>query len=175
MNRKIFLSILILCLLIIIAEVNGVGYSIVTVSEAKAMIDSDPSLVILDVRTPGEYDSGHIRNAQLIPVYELEDRLNELDKNDKILVYCRSGTRSSYASRVLADNGFQHVYNMLGGINEWIDKGYPVVTSADDGRAFSVDTTTLLILTTSIIIAATTVVLFIRRGKKKSSKEIETP
>jgi parallel beta-helix repeat protein len=101
-------------------------FSNVTVSQAKNMIDSNTSLVILDVRNQSEYDTGHIRNARLIPVYELEGRLDELSKTDDILVYCKSGFRSSTASRILVDNSFMYVYNMIGGITAWISAGYPV-------------------------------------------------
>ncbi len=102
------------------------SYTNVTVSEAKTLIDSTPSLVILDVRTQSEYDSGHIRNSKLIPVTELESRLDELNTTDEILVYCLSGGRSSSASQILVDNGFLHVYNMLEGITAWINAGYAV-------------------------------------------------
>jgi len=84
------------------------------VSEAKQMIETNPNLVILDVRTQEEYDEGHLENAVLIPVSELESRLDELDVEDEILVYCRSGVRSATASQTLVDNGFSSVYNMLG-------------------------------------------------------------
>jgi parallel beta-helix repeat protein len=90
------------------------------------MIDSEPSIVVLDVRTQSEYDAGHIKNARLIPVDELEQRLNELNKTQSALVYCRSGYRSSTASQILVNNGFLHVYNMLEGITAWIDAGNPV-------------------------------------------------
>jgi len=90
------------------------------------MIDSNPSLVILDVRNQSEYDSGHIRNAKLIPVFELEGRLGELNKSDEILVYCKLGGRSSTASQILVDNDFLYVYNMLGGVTAWMDEGYQV-------------------------------------------------
>lgn len=109
-----------------IRTVRAGDYSDVTVSQAKAMIDSNPSLVVLDVRTQSEYDSGHIRNAKLIPHTELQTRLDELGINDEILVYCRTGFRSRIASQILVDNDFLHVYNMLGGIIAWIDEGYPV-------------------------------------------------
>ncbi len=102
------------------------SYTNVTVSEAKTMTESNPSLVILDVRNQSEYNSGHIRYAKLIPVYELESRLDELDIDDDTLVYCRSGGRSSVASEILASNGFSYVYNMLGGITAWINEGYHV-------------------------------------------------
>jgi rhodanese-related sulfurtransferase len=99
-------------------------YVDVSVSQAKQMIDSNPELVILDVRTQSEYDAGHIQNATLIPVSELGGRLGELDKNKEILVYCASGGRSATASQTLVDNGFSKVYNMLGGIAAWISAGY---------------------------------------------------
>lgn len=102
------------------------NYADVSVTEAKTMIDQRHSLVILDVRNQSEYDSGHIRNAKLIPVWQLASRLNELNKADEILVYCKKGARSASASLTLADNGFSHVYNMLEGITAWINNTYPV-------------------------------------------------
>jgi len=129
-----------------------IGYTNITVSVAKNMIDSTPSLIALDVRTQSEYDSGHIRNAKHIPVGELEGRLDELEHADEILVYCRSGGRSATASQILADNGFSQVYNMLGGITAWIDAGYPVyvkyssiqeaINSADGGDTIYVSSGT---------------------------------
>lgn len=88
------------------------------------MIESNPNLVILDVRSQGEYDSGHLQNATLIPVTELASRLGELDRQKDILVYCGSGGRSATASQTLVDNGFPSVYNMLGGITSWKNAGY---------------------------------------------------
>lgn len=101
------------------------GYVDLTALEAKDMIDSHLSLVVLDVRTQEEYFSGHIRNAKLIPLAELEGRLGELETTSEILVYCGLGGRSATASQILVDNGFLHVYNMLGGITAWKNAGYP--------------------------------------------------
>jgi parallel beta-helix repeat protein len=98
----------------------------VSVSEAKNMIESNPLLVVLDVRAQGEYDDGHIRNAKLIPHTQLEARIDELDENRDILVYCRSGYRSALASKILVNHSFQKVYNMLGGILAWTAEDYPV-------------------------------------------------
>jgi nitrous oxidase accessory protein len=124
------------------------GYTDVTVTEAKTMIDQDPSLVILDVRNQSEYDAGHIRNAGLIPVWQLASRLNELNKTDEILVYCKLGARSADASQILESNSFLHVYNMLGGIIAWTAIGYPVyvrypslqeaINNATDGDTINV-------------------------------------
>ncbi|MBY9020117.1 MAG: rhodanese-like domain-containing protein [Candidatus Lokiarchaeota archaeon] len=85
-----------------------------------------PNLLILDVRTPEEYNDAHLYNVTLIPVAELEGRLAELESyNDtEIIVYCRSGSRSLQASNILVANNFSKVYNMLGGITAWIDAVY---------------------------------------------------
>ena len=123
---SLFVVILILLFFSFPSTVLANNYTNVTVLEAKVMIDSNPSLVILDVRNQSEYDSGHIRNAKLIPVFELEGRLSELNKSDEILVYCKLGGRSSTASQILVDNDFLYVYNMLGGVTAWADEGYPV-------------------------------------------------
>jgi len=102
-------------------------YANMSVSQAKQMIESNFDLVILDVRTWEEYISGHIKNATLIPLDELEGRLGELDSQKPTLVYSRSGGRSITASQILVDHGFIEVYNMLGGITAWINAGYPIV------------------------------------------------
>lgn len=102
------------------------SYTNITVIDAKALIESNPSLVILDVRTQSEYDSGHIRLAIHIPLDELSGRLDELNTTDEILVYCKAGGRSASASQILVDNSFLYIFNMLGGIDEWKIQGYPV-------------------------------------------------
>lgn len=107
-------------------------YEDISVDVACSMINatvSFPNLIILDVRSQSEYDSGHLNNSILIPVDQLESRLVEIDgyKNIKIIVHCRSGSRSTTASEILAANEFSNVYNMLGGISIWIDAGYPSV------------------------------------------------
>lgn len=77
--------------------------------------------LLLDVRTQAEYDQGHINDPVLIPVDELEGRLDEIAqyKNIPVLVYCRSGNRSLTASNILLENGFTEVHNLLGGIGAW--------------------------------------------------------
>lgn len=106
-------------------------YTDVNVSQAKEMIDGG-EVFILDVRTQAEYDSGHINGATLlavqdIPAQELNAKLKELPMNRKILVYCRSGSRSVKASEILVKNGFTRVYNMKGGITGWTNAGYPTI------------------------------------------------
>lgn len=124
--KRLVLTFIIVLLFSMVSTIAASSYTNVSVGEAKTMIDSNPSLGVLDVRTQSEYDSGHIRNTQHIPLTELGGRLDELNVNDEFLVYCASGGRSASASQLLVDNGFLHIYNMLGGITAWISAGYPV-------------------------------------------------
>ncbi len=105
-----------------------ITYVNITGEEAKRVIDTE-DVILLDVRTEEEYDSAHIEEATLIPVAELSNRTEELNKSKKIVVYCRSGHRSATASGILIEDGFKRVYNVLGGINEWEERGYPVVNT----------------------------------------------
>jgi nitrous oxidase accessory protein len=124
--NKLILFILILILPLRAMSACASGYTNVSVADAKEMVDSNPSLQVLDVRNESEYDAGHLKNAKLISITELGARLSELDETHEILVYCANGEESAVASQTLTDKGFLHVYNMLGGIMAWIAAGYPV-------------------------------------------------
>jgi len=100
----------------------------VSVGEAKAMIDSTTSLLILDVSSEEEYAQGHLKGAVNIPISDLPRRIDELDVNSPVLVYCRTGRRSAQACSALVERGFTRVYNMEGGLVAWMSSGYPVVT-----------------------------------------------
>ena len=99
-----------------------ISESEITVQQVKARIDSLDKILLLDVRTAGEYDGalGHIDSALLIPLDELEDRMAELEahKNNDIIVICRSGNRSGIATKILRENGYQ-AKNMIGGMLAW--------------------------------------------------------
>lgn len=104
------------------------NFESVSAKVAYEMIDSndDDNLTILDVRTPEEFKKdGKITGAKLIPVDQLAQNLEMLDKSKKILVYCRSGSRSVYAARILEKNGFVPL-NLNGGINAWKSQKLPV-------------------------------------------------
>ncbi|MFY3792011.1 sulfurtransferase TusA family protein [Ureibacillus sp. MALMAid1270] len=75
--------------------------------------------IILDVREEAEYAFGHIEGSRSIPMGELENRLDELDKDQEIYVICRTGTRSDLAAQKLAEKGFTKVYNVLPGMSSW--------------------------------------------------------
>ncbi len=74
---------------------------------------------LLDVRQPREYEESHLPGSQLIPIKELPGRLDELDKEKPVVVYCATGGRSRAASQLLVGSGFQEVYNVSGGIKAW--------------------------------------------------------
>jgi phage shock protein E len=88
-----------------------------SINEAQEAIQE--GALLIDVRQPDEYEEGHAPGAQNVPHDELINQLEKLgkDKNKSIVVYCRSGARSSYAKDILEQNGFTHVLN-AGGLPE---------------------------------------------------------
>jgi len=102
----------------------------VTPQEAFALIQSNqnnPDFVILDVRTPQEFAEERIENAINIDYYSetFRDELNQLDRNQTYLTYCRKGVRSGNALDIMAELNFREAYNMLDGINGWKAEGLP--------------------------------------------------
>jgi phage shock protein E len=83
------------------------------------------NVFFLDVREPDEWNSGHIPNTTLIPLGELQNRLNELPKDKEIVVVCRTGHRSLQGAQTLVTNGFTNVFSMDGGVHAWGTAGYP--------------------------------------------------
>ena len=105
------------------SEVEGstsIGYEQISGAKAKALMESESGYIIIDARTQSEYDEGHIPGAILIPEYEIASRAEkELpDKNQLILVYCRSGRRSKIAAEELVKLGYTNVKE-FGGIIDW--------------------------------------------------------
>lgn len=96
------------------------NYVSISAKEAKQLMDTRSDCVILDVRTPEEFAEGHIPNALLIPDYDINAKAEGIltDKDQLILVYCRSGRRSKKASRDLAALGYTNVKE-FGGIIDW--------------------------------------------------------
>ena len=121
MKKRLISIILISCVLLALAACGAdKGYTQITAEEAKAIMDSSDDVVILDVRTEEEFAEGHIPGAILIPDYEIEEQAETQlkDKEQVILVYCRSGNRSKAASAALAEMGYTNVQE-FGGINDW--------------------------------------------------------
>ena len=105
---------------------DGTGYGDISVEHVRMLMEANPSLIIVDVRTSEEFSLVRIERAVSLCVCDEEQLLLNLQPGDEILVYCLSGTRSKKAMMILNENGYRKVYNMLGGISEWIRQGYPV-------------------------------------------------
>ena len=99
---------------------DNATYEQITAKEAKTIMDTEQDYIIIDARTEQEFAEGHIKNAVLIPEYEIAERAEkELpDKDALILVYCRSGRRSKIASEELVNLGYTNVKE-FGGIIDW--------------------------------------------------------
>jgi rhodanese-related sulfurtransferase len=91
----------------------------------------NPGVVVLDVRTPGEFATGHIENAINIDVEGMtfDSEIAKLDKNVEYAVYCRSGRRSVVATEKMAEAGFTKLTNLQDGVISWQGAGYPLVNN----------------------------------------------
>jgi adenylyltransferase/sulfurtransferase len=92
--------------------------------ELKERLERGEPLTIIDVREPHEWEIANLgtEGARLIPLGQLEQRMNELDSADEIVLHCRSGSRSARALRQLRAAGFRKLYNLRGGILAWADE-----------------------------------------------------
>lgn len=106
------------------------GVKKLSAAQTVDLLARDSTVVVIDVRTPEEWngENGHLRNALLIPLSDLQERLSELERyrSRPLLTYCRSGSRSGKAARLLMDHGLDAI-NMSGGIRQWIAAGYQTV------------------------------------------------
>ncbi|MGB7001836.1 MAG: rhodanese-like domain-containing protein [Halobacteriota archaeon] len=144
--RKVFVLVLVSLIVMLtmpliftnvaLADATDAGYITITAEEAKQMMGENQNIVILDVGTSTEYKSGHIAGSKLIPLLELEERINAIDGNSAVIVYCGSGVKSEKASKILLDHGFDKVYNIRGGLNAWQDAGFPVVSGSTANHIF---------------------------------------
>jgi len=107
------------------------GFEVINVSDASKLIDennNNQEFVILDVRTDEEYKSGHIANSMNIDYKssDFKDQVGKLDKNKTYLTYCRSGRRSTGASKTMKELGFENIIMIEGGMIAWGNAGLPV-------------------------------------------------
>jgi len=106
------------------------GLRLVSADAAGDIFDNQPEdLVVLDVRTPEEFDAGHLDGAIMIDFYEEDfaERISDLDRDQPYLLYCRSGNRSGSTLELMQKLGFTDVADVDGGIGAWLDAGLPVV------------------------------------------------
>ena len=138
MKKKLLIytiPIVIICLAFILPSLsdrNGTGVIAVSAKEAADIIDKqngDKNFAILDIRTPGEFQAGHLANSILIDYYSqtFADQLKRLDKTKSYLVYCRTGNRSTKSLELFKKLKFQKVYHMSSGISGWKSEGFAVV------------------------------------------------
>jgi molybdopterin/thiamine biosynthesis adenylyltransferase/rhodanese-related sulfurtransferase len=101
----------------------------ITVRELKEKLDAGEEIAVLDVREPHEYEVANLeaQGAKLIPLGDLPNRLSELNQNDEVAVYCKTGGRSAKAVKTLQDAGFGNVYNVEGGITAWSEEIDPSI------------------------------------------------
>jgi rhodanese-related sulfurtransferase len=101
-----------------------------SVSEFSSKV-TEAGVITLDVRTPGEFNEGHIEGALLVDFESgnFENEIAALDKTKTYAVYCRSGSRSGQAVKVMSDAGFTSVYNLNGGVIDWAGAGLPLVNN----------------------------------------------
>ena len=99
---------------------QGAVYVNITAEEAKQIMDTEEGYIILDVRTQEEYDLGHIPGATVISHEEIAEKAEQVltDKDQLILVYCRSGRRSKIAAEALVELGYTNIKE-FGGIIDW--------------------------------------------------------
>ena len=92
---------------------------------------AEAGIITLDVRTPGEFNEGHIEGAKLIDFQSgnFESEIATLDKTKTYAVYCRSGNRSGQAVKIMSDAGFTNLYNLNGGVIDWANAGLPLVNN----------------------------------------------
>ena len=98
------------------------------ISVQEAVAKRDSGAFILDVREPDEWNESHVPDSTLIPLGELASHVDELPKDQEIVVVCRSGNRSAKGRDLLLSAGFTRVTSMAGGLTQWKAAGYPTVS-----------------------------------------------
>lgn len=110
-------------------EAPAVMTGLVTPQQA-ADLAADPGVTLIDVRTPEEFAEGHIGGATMIDFYapDFADQIGKLDREQRYLVYCRSGNRSGQTTALMAQLGFEQVADLDGGVIAWSAAGLPLGT-----------------------------------------------
>ncbi|MGE8205954.1 sulfurtransferase TusA family protein [Heyndrickxia sp. NPDC080065] len=104
-------------------EVNEKNHpNVISNEDLEVKINANEDIVLLDVRESAEYAFNHIPNAISIPLGELEERMDQLNKEDEIYVICRTGNRSDLAAQKLSKKGFTNVVNVVPGMSQWSGK-----------------------------------------------------
>jgi rhodanese-related sulfurtransferase len=114
-------------LLLCAVPAAAAGVKNISAAEARALLLQNKQVIVVDVRTLGEYQQVRLGDARLIPINQLARRLDEIPADRPVLLYCAVGYRSVEAANYLARQGFSTIYNMYGGISAWQVRGFPVL------------------------------------------------
>ncbi|MEY3426510.1 MAG: hypothetical protein RL679_1868 [Bacteroidota bacterium] len=103
-----------------VEQISETNYKVVSQTEFKTLIKAGNGQ-LLDVRTPGEFNAGHIKNADNIDFTgsDFREKVATLDREKPVLIYCHSGNRSGKASLILKELGFKEIYDLQGGYSNW--------------------------------------------------------
>ena len=124
-RTSVVLQVVVLCAVfagaVFVPAAFALTYENISALELKARIDDpkDKSYLIIDIRTPQEYDAGHIPEAVNLPLGTLGYKAYSLDKTKDIIAYCNTGVTSKVACQILINAGFKDVYNLTGGVQAW--------------------------------------------------------
>jgi rhodanese-related sulfurtransferase len=121
--KKLVLAVMMVCLAWSLALAAARDISS---REAKALLEKNRNIFLLDVRTAQENSQARLPGTVLIPINEIERRISEVPKNRTILVYCAVGSRSRPVADFLAKNGYKDVYHMTDGLVGWYRNGFPL-------------------------------------------------
>jgi len=104
------------------------GVKELDVNTLQSYLDEGKKIRLLDVRGVGEMAQGMIPNAEKLPLHTLPARLSEIEQDEFTVLYCRSGARSAQGVGFMAQQGFDNVYNLRGGIIAWAQNGMPLMS-----------------------------------------------
>lgn len=121
-NYFLFLTIC-FCFLFNCKETKSQNSQLISVQEMQELLSLN-NIQLIDIRTPSEYNDGHVPNAQNIDFWNpnFDDNIEKLDKSKPILVYCKSGGRSAKCVSKLIAKGFEKIYDLKGGFLQWKSK-----------------------------------------------------
>jgi rhodanese-related sulfurtransferase len=107
-------------------DIAAIGFRTISPLEAKTLIEARKDLVLVDVRSPEEFQGGSLPGAQLIPFWDFTKGRYDLPKDRPILLICAVGGRSLACGQMLAAQGYREVYNLRGGLDAWVEQRIPL-------------------------------------------------
>ena len=110
----------------------AVTYQDISLDQAKEFFENGTTFI--DIREPEEFQQDRIPGATLLPMSEMNTRLQELPKDEEVVLYCRTGNRSSYVLDILSANGYNNLMHLDGGIQAWYNSGLPVDTDPVESK-----------------------------------------